>query len=143
MPKEQHVEQDNVALYSIGGWFNDLLPLGDDLQKHPLLVGFGGYFKLSTIDASFRGQLIDFHGKSSIAGRLSDNEVHFSKLYDSPGVNDEYPINYRLVKQGNLWVGEYQMPNNERGQTACQINLFPGSGVNIAMPHFRDNLTDL
>lgn len=137
MAKEQSSENFNVAMYTIGGWFDDLLPLGEDFQTQPVRIGFGGYFKLSTIDTSFRGQLIDFHGPSSITGRLSDREVHFSKRYDSSGFTDEPPINYRLIKQGDIWVGEYRIGADDRGATNCQIHLFPGSAVNIAMPGFR------
>lgn len=67
-------------------------------------VNFAGLIKID--HREIRGELVDFCGRSTIEGEISNSETElkFEKRYDS---RDRDVIKYSFEKQGDLWVGRF------------------------------------
>ncbi len=81
---------------------------------------FGGFFIQEDESDNIRGNLVDRYGESRIEGLISAEEFSFSKRYAADKNGARAPIFYRFSREGEKWVGTYQMtPDNYGGVAEC------------------------
>jgi len=101
-------------IYSITGMFNE--------PNNSRIGIFGGWFalqdsKVSALEASLRGMLIDAHGPSEIFGTLSPHYLKFDKIYSQGRTNIAYVFD---KNENGIWLGTYKFEDLE-GKTVCKI----------------------
>ena len=103
-------------LYGIAGWFVNPPHAPGDTANIP--IAFGGYFKhcldgpaLLTLD----GKMVDIRGPSLIKGKMNEEELVFTKIYwtEFGRSSVKKPYIYRFKKEDHLWVGTYEIPEDE------------------------------
>ena len=94
---------EKLHLYSIAGWL-------EQISCESAATCFGGFFRYNPKEMKIvDGQIADIWGKAHIRGRMTQEKLTFTKLYDHR--NDQ--IVYEFTRNGDLWVGKYTYPSLE------------------------------
>ncbi len=109
----------NTTLYSIAGWMSSWY----GWEGEEIGTAFGGYFRFDHKDGHVEGEIVDTWGSAKIAGSLRENMLMFSKtyIYKTSKQTARGAIEYRFVRNGDAWYGQFLLQSGTFGKAACKI----------------------
>jgi hypothetical protein len=94
-----------MHIYSLAGITSvneDAIPFCNPQSDEKHLMAFGGFFRYDPISKLIiEGQLADTIGQSAMAGRMSKEELEFTKIYQNGNVQ----TTYKFQQKNGVWIG--------------------------------------